>query len=432
MQKRKIFYSKLFDKLFPIPRSITGTGYRNSLKIISKYIPFKIFKFKTGSQIFDWKVPYEWEISRGFLKKKNGIKICDFEKNNISILNYSKKVKLKTSFKYLKNNIFTIPSHPNLRPYVTSYYKKNWGFSVPYRIYKNLKDDDILDAQIESKFKNGSVDIGVKTLKGKKKKIVLISSYLCHPSMANNELSGPLVMIGLYNYLSKLKDRNFTYTFLINPETIGSLCFLKKFKNTLKKNLFTGFVLTCLGGKRKLSYKITKNEKSFLDKIFQNLKKYQKVHVRDFDPTSGSDERQYNSPGFNCPVGQISKLVYGTYKEYHTDGDNKQLMGIENILTSINQIIQIISVIELAGKISRKMPYGEIFLSKYNLYPHLNFNNKKAASRKNKNTKIILQILSYSDGEKDLVDIANKIKKPVIELINPIKTLINKKIIFVK
>ena len=170
MQKRKIFYSKLFDKLFPIPRSITGTGYRNSLKIISKYIPFKIFKFKTGSQIFDWKVPYEWEISRGFLKKKNGIKICDFEKNNISILNYSKKVKLKTRFKYLKNNIFTIPSHPNLRPYVTSYYKKNWGFSVPYRIYKNLKDDDILDAQIESKFKNGSVDIGVKTLKGKKKK----------------------------------------------------------------------------------------------------------------------------------------------------------------------------------------------------------------------------------------------------------------------
>ena len=125
------------------------------------------------------------------------------------------------------------------------------------------------------------MDIGVKTLKGKKKKIVLISSYLCHPSMANNELSGPLVMIGLYNYLSKLKDRNFTYTFLINPETIGSLCFLKKFKNTLRKNLFTGFVLTCLGGKRKLSYKITKNEKNFLDKIFQNLKKYQKVHVRD-------------------------------------------------------------------------------------------------------------------------------------------------------
>ncbi len=432
MQNSKIFYSKLFDKLFPIPRSITGTGYRNSLKIISKHIPFKIYKFKTGLQVFDWKVPFEWQISKGFLKKKNGNKICDFEKNNISILNYSKKVKMKTSFKNLKNNIFTIPSLPNLRPYVTSYYKKNWGFSMPYKIYKKLKNNEILDAQIDSKFKKGSVDIGVKTLKGKNKKIVLISSYLCHPSMANNELSGPLVMIGLYNYLSKLKDRNFTYTFLINPETIGSLCFLKKFKNTLKKDLFTGFVLTCLGGRSKLSYKLTKSENNFLDKIFQNLKKHQKVFVRDFDPTSGSDERQYNSPGFNFPVGQISKLVYGTYKEYHTDGDNKQLMGIENILTSINQIIKVISVIELAGKISRTMPYGEIFLSKYNLYPHLNFNSKKTASRKNKNTKIILQILSYSDGENDLIDIANKIKKPVTELINPIKTLIGKKIIFIK
>ena len=148
--------------------------------------------------------------------------------------------------------------------------------------------------------------------------------------MANNELSGPLVMIGLYNYLSKLKTEILLLFFNNPPETVD-LCFLKKFKNTLRKNLFTGFVLTCLGGKRKLSYKITKNEKNFLDKIFQNLKKYQKVYVRDFDPTSGSDERQYNSPGFNFPVGQISKLVYGTYKEYHTDGDNKQLMGIENI-----------------------------------------------------------------------------------------------------
>ena len=423
MKTKFKFYSSLFDQLFPIPRSIMGEGYRDSLKIISKYIPFKIYKFNSGKKIFDWKVPYEWKIKKGLLKNKFGVKLCDYKKNNISILNYSTKIKKRTNFKSIKKNIFTLKHSPNLTPYVTSYYKKNWGFCVPYKIFKRLKDKDILDAEIDSKFVKGSLDIGVKILKGKSKKAILISTYLCHPSMANNELSGPLVIIGLYNYLLKMKRRKFTYIFLVNPETIGSLCFLSKFKHFLKKNIFSGFVLTCLGGKRKLNYKLTKNNDSFVDRLFKNLYRYKLVNLRPFDPTTGSDERQYSSPGFNLPIGQLSKLVYGSYKEYHTDGDKKDVMGIKNILESIDQISKIISTIEFAGKIYRKMPYGELFLSKYKLYPEINFAQKKFELRKNKTTKLILQVLSYADGLKDIVDIANINNQPVTEYIEPLNIL---------
>jgi len=423
------FYSRLFDKLFPIPRSIMGDGYRDSLKIISKYIPFKIYKFNSGKKIFDWKVPYEWKIKKGTLKNKFGVKLCDFEKNNISIVNYSSKIKKRSSFKSIKKNIFTLKQFPNLTPYVTSYYYKNWGFCLPYKIFKKLKNKDILDAEIDSKYVKGSVDLGIKILKGKSKKAILISTYLCHPSMANNELSGPLVIIGLYNYLLNIKNRKFTYIFLINPETIGSLCFLSKFKNFIKKNIFSGFVLTGLGGKRKLNYKLTKNNESFVDRLFKNLYRHKLVNIRQFDPTVGSDERQYNSPGFNLPIGQLSKLVYGSYKEYHTDGDKKNVMGIKNILESVDQITKIVSLIELAGKINRKMPYGEIFLSKYNFYPKINFTQKEFKQRKSKTTKLILQILSYADGSKDIIDIAEICNLPVTDYVEPIRLLKEKKLI---
>jgi len=366
------FYSNLFDSLYPIPRSITGNGYRKSLDILKEYIPFKIYKFKSGSKVFDWKVPMEWVIKNAFLKVNNNL-ICNYKKNNISVVNYSTRVKKKTLFKYIRDKVYTLKEKPKLTPYVTSYYKKDWGFCLPYNIYKKINLNSKIEALIDSKFKKGSVDIGVKILKGNSKKLIVVSSYLCHPSMANNELSGPLVMIGIYKYIESIKNRKFTYLFLINPETIGSLCFLKRFKNKIYKNFYSGFVLTCLGGNKKLNYKLSKKKNSFFDRMFINLFQYGLVDLRKFDPTSGSDERQFCSPGFNFGFGQISRLIYNTYREYHTDGDNKKIMGINNIISSKNKICMFISILEFAGKIKRVMPYGEIQLSKYNLYPSKNF-----------------------------------------------------------
>lgn len=428
----RLFYLKLFNKLFPIPRSITGKGYRKSLNILKKYIPFKIVKFNSSTKVFDWIVPLEWDVQEAKLINSKNKVICDYDKNNISLMSYSRSVSKIYKFKDIKSNLYTIKKEENLTPYTTSYYKKNWGFNLPYRIYKTLKPNEKLKVNIKSTLKKGSLDIGLTTLKGKSKKIVLFSTYLCHPSMANNELSGPLVMLGLYNHIKKIKNRKYNYMFLINPETIGSLCFLKKYGNKLKKDIYAGLVLTCLGGNNNLNYKLSNNSESIFNKIFLHLKNYRKIKIRPFDPTSGSDERQYCSPGFNLPMGQISKSVYGTYKEYHTDGDNLKFMGIQNVIKSKNEISEVIDLLELNGKIYRTNPYGEPFLSKYNLYPNVNFNKNENKNRKSYMLNLILKILSLSNGKYDLFDLSNIIGISIFEIIDPIKELTNKKIIYLK
>ena len=190
--------------------------------------------------------------------------------------------------------------------------------------------------------------------------------------------------------------------------------------------------MTCLGGNNNLNYKLSNNSESIFNKIFLHLKNYRKIKIRPFDPTSGSDERQFCSPGFNLPIGQISKSVYGTYKEYHTDGDNLKFMGIQNVIKSKNEISEVIDLLELNGKIYRTNPYGEPFLSKYNLYPNVNFNKNKNKNRKSYILNLILKILSLSNGKHDLFDLSNIIGISIFEIIDPIKELTNKKIIYLK
>ena len=242
--------SKIFDDLFPILRSITGPGFKKSLKILSKYIDLKIIKYKSGKKIFDWVVPNEWYFYEGYISNLKRKKVIDVKNNNLHILNFSTAVDKKISLDKLQKHLYTAPRYPDSIPYSTSYYKKNWGFCVAYNQYKKLKDK-FYYVKINSKFKKGHLINGLSTIKGRSKKINLISSYLCHPSMANNELSGPLVLLGLFNKIKKWKNHNYTYKFLINPETIGSLCFIHSEKNNLIKYLNSGLVLTCLGGPKK-------------------------------------------------------------------------------------------------------------------------------------------------------------------------------------
>ncbi len=427
----RIDYNKIFDQLYPIDRSITGEGYRRSLNILSKYIKFKIIKFKTGKKIFDWTVPKEWKIKGAFLKNMNTKKIiCSFKKNNLSVVNYSIKIDKKLKLKSFREKLYTLKSQPKVTPYVTSYYKKDWGFCLNYNSYKKLNNRDNYHLLIDSNFKKGSVDLGIKIIKGKTKKIFLISSYLCHPSMANNELSGPLTLLGLYEKLKKTKN-NYTYMFLINPETIGSICFLNKYWKKLQKDLVAGLVLTCTGGpKKKLSYKLSKSGDSKLDKLYSNLSSHNLCNLRKFDASEGSDERQYNSPGFNFPVGQISRTVYGQYKEYHTSGDNKKFMKIQSVKKSINQISKQIKFFEKIHPLKRKMPYCELQLGKRNLYPNINFKSFTGKNSKESFTRNILNILCYADGKNTLLDIANKLNVCVYDLEKEYDILKKKKLIF--
>ncbi len=414
-------------------RSITGEGYRQSLSILSKHMHLKKFKYKSGKKVFDWVVPKEWVIKEAYIKA-NGKKILDFKKNNLHVVNYSGPINKTLNLNELNKYLYSIKKHPELIPYVTSYYKKNIGFCLKHNQRKKLKKINY-HAVIDSKFINGNVVNGVAKIKGTSKKIILLSSYLCHPSLANNELSGPLVLLGLYKKIKKWKKRKFTYLFLINPETIGSICFIHKNKNYLKKNLEAGLVLTCLGGPgNSLSYKKTRSGNSSLDKIFMSLNKQNKIKIRKFDPTSGSDERQYNAGELNLPVGQISRTIYGKYSQYHNSGDNKKFMKISKISKSIDEIEKVLKLHEKLKPLKRNIPYCEIQLGKRNLYPNVNsYKTRKDSSdtvlKSKKQLEILQFLLSYADGKNNIADISHLSGFLIKDIEKVLKITLNKKLI---
>lgn len=425
----------LFDNLYPICRSITGEGLRKSLNLISEYIPLEILSFKTGEKVLNWEIPKEWVIKDGWIKNEDGEKILDFHDNNLHIVNYSAPIDEKMELEELKEYIHTRPNLPYGIPYVTSYYKKRWGFSMEYSNFIELKEGKY-HAYIDSKFIDGELNLGHAMLKGEAEKEILLSSYLCHPSMANNELSGPIVLAFLYNRILKWEKRNFTYRFVLNPETIGSIAYLSRFGDELSQNMYSGLILTCLGGDKNLSYKNSRKGNSPMDELVKHLFDRETVTgiLRGFTPISGSDERQYCSPGFNLPVGQFAKLVYGTYKEYHTSLDNKELMGIENLLKSLDEIELILKINEYNGYYINLFPYGEIKLDEYGLYPDMNAPSNRGNSNNNsidgrKELNYILMILNYSDGEHSLLDIAKKCNCSIVDLIHIIDKLKEKKVI---
>ena len=404
--------NKLFDELFPILRSITGDGYVKSLNILSRYIKFKKLKYPSGKKIFDWTVPKEWVIKDAYVKA-DGKKIIDFKKNNLHVVNYSSPINKIMKLSQLNKYLYSLKKNPKIIPYVTSYYEKNFGFCIEHHKRQKLKKTNY-QVVIDSKFINGNIINGISEIKGETKKIILISSYLCHPSMANNELSGPLTMLGLHNKIKKWKKRQYNYLFLINPETIGSICFLSNYKEILKKNLDSGLVLTCLGGpKKKLSYKKSRIGTSSLDKIFTNLSSDGRVLLRKFDPTSGSDERQYCASELNLPVGQVARTIYGTNYQYHTSADNKKFMKISQIMKSISEIENILKINDGLYPLKRYMPYCELQLGKRNLYTNINsshtgnFSNDEMINGR-KQLNILMYILSYADGKNNIVDISNR------------------------
>lgn len=404
----------LFDELFPIPRSITGDGYRKSISILSRYIPFTIRKISSGSRVFDWEVPKEWVIEDAYLINPDGKKILDFKEDNLSVVNYSHPIDKSFDLEDLRSNLHSLPSHPEWTPYVTSYYKKNWGFCMPHKQLLNLSPGEY-HAVIKSSFIDGYVEYGTHTLKNTlntKSKLVLISSYLCHPSLANNELSGPIILAALFDRLSKWGLRKFDYMFAINPETIGSICLLHEHGEELLESMQAGLVLTCLGGSRpKLSYKKSRRGNSPLDKLLEHLSHEGEVEIRMFDPSEGSDERQYCSSEFNLPVGQIAKTTYGSNPEYHTSADNKEFVRLDGFLKTISSIEKILNMHELIEPLTRIEPYCEIQLGKRGLYPNINSPLNWGLSSdslvdEREQLKALMFILSYADGKHDIIDIA--------------------------
>jgi len=433
-KQEKYQLNDLFDELWPLFRSITGPGIIKSYEIISSYMPLTIEKISCGTNVFDWTVPPEWHVKRGRLWGPDGKLICDTEVNNLHLVNYSVPVEGYYSLEQLMPHLHSIKHLPDAIPYVTSYYNQTWGFCISENTKNSLISGEY-KVVIETKFvRDGYLYYGFSKLPGESDKEILLTSYLCHPSMANNELSGPLVLVALYHRIKSWPKRRFSYRFLLNPETIGAICYLHNHFSELKNHMEAGIVLTCLGGPIKnLYYKKSKAGNSVLDMTIQsNSKENEKWLTEEFTPLHGSDERQYCSPGFNLPMGRISRSL-GHTENYHNSLDNKTFMDLEQVIRSVDQIENILKLAEISGKPVNQSPYGEPQLGKRNLYPNINSYKTTGTSfdgaTERQQLNAILTILSMSDGYTYMKDIADKCGSTVEELQPVIERLENENLI---
>ena len=406
----KKYYNIAKTKLFPITRSLTGDGVKKTLNIIQKELPkLKIKKFKSGTKVFDWNIPEEWNVTDAYVIDKYNNRIIDFKKNNLHLVGYSIPIKKNITKKELFKNLYFLKNQPKAIPYITSYYKRRWGFCISYNEYKILDKryslNDKFKVVINSNLnKKGNLNYGELILKGKSKKEILISTYICHPSMANNELSGPIVSMGLINYF-KNKKLNKTLRFIFIPETIGSISYLSKNIKYLKENVIGGYNLSCIGDERQHSCMFSKYQNSPSDEAVIEAYKLLKIKNYKVYPflKRGSDERQYNSPGIDLKISSIFRTKYGEYSEYHTSLDNFNLVTLKGCVGGFNVVRKSIEIL-----LERVYPKCQIMcepqMGRRGLYPTLSNKNENKLSRS------YMDFLQYADGTNSLEKISNLIK----------------------
>lgn len=411
-----------FDRLWPITRSLTGNGNRETLNILSELIDLRISEVPSGTECFDWTIPPEWNIKQAWIKDGKGNKVIDIVENNLHILGYSEPFHGKLTFNDLKSHLYTLPDQPELIPYLTSYYKRRWGFCLSHNQYLRLNENDTYEVFIDSYLdEKGSMTIGEAIIEGNSEKEVLFSTYICHPSMANNELSGPLVSTFLCQQLKKQKNLKYTYRFIFIPETIGSIYSLYLNGKKWKKDLIAGFVINCIGDKGKYTYKKSRQGNSLPDRVVSALlpQTEKDFNIIDFFP-GGSDERQYCSPGFNLPVGSLMRTMYGTYPEYHTSADNKEFISFDSMEQSIKKYLEVVEVLERNEKYINSIPFCEPQLGKRGLYPTLGSQKMKGDF-----VTTMMWILNLADGTNDLISISERSGIPLKKLYPVVDKLID-------
>ncbi len=392
----------LLQRLFPLCRSITGQGVRDTLTILSEVIPLTIHEVPTGTKVFDWNIPQEWNIQDAYIKAPDGKKIVDFKKNNLHVMSYSTPIQKKIHLSELKEHLYSLPAEPDLIPYKTNYYSPQWGFCMTHKALQRLKDG-MYEVVIDSSFKKGSLTYGELFIPGKSTEEILISSYVCHPSMANDSLSGVMVTTFLAKQLLKEERLNYSYRFLFVPETIGAITWLSK-NHATTKNIKYGLVATTVGDRGPFTYKKSRAGNTRIDIAAEKALKDSKkpYSIIDFFPW-GSDERQYNSPGFNLSVGSLMRSMYGTYREYHTSGDDLTFVKGKYIEESIDLYQDIVFILEHDTLFQSENPFGEPQLGKRGLYGKGGKNDPDAEEKE----RALLWLMAYADGKHSLLDIAS-------------------------
>jgi aminopeptidase-like protein len=398
-------------ELWPINRSITGKGLRETLQKVSKHLSkLEIKSVPSGTKVFDWTVPKEWEVKEAYIITPSGMKICDFSKNNLHLVGYSIPFEGEVSFEELKAHLHTLPDQPDAIPYVTSYYEERWGFCISQKKFDTL-EDGTYKVVIRSSLFDGQLNYGELLIKGKSDKEIFLSTYICHPSMANNELSGPSVVTFLTKWLQETADTHYSYRIIFIPETIGSITYLSQNYKEMKNKIFAGFNVTCVGDNRAYSYLPSRNGKTITDLVAKHILKWIDPNFIEYSWLDrGSDERQYCAPGIDLPIVSIMRTKYAEYAEYHTSLDDLETVvtpkGLDGGYWVIRKAIEALE----KNKIYKVNVLCEPQMGRRGLYSTL------STKEENQEVKLMMNFLSLSDGQTSLLKIAESLNVPMWEL----------------
>jgi aminopeptidase-like protein len=396
---------ELITELYPLCRSITGNGVRGTLGIIKNHIPLDVHEVPTGTQVFDWTVPKEWNIRDAYIKNSTGERVVDFQRSNLHIMSYSIPVRKMMYLKELQKHLFTLHEYPDWIPYRTSYYKENWGFCLSHNQFLQL-EDDAYEVCIDASLEDGHLTYGEYYLRGEQADEVLMSCHICHPSLCNDNLSGIALLTFLAKYLGSLSLR-YSYRFLFIPGTIGSITWLCLNERRVTK-IKHGIVVACMGDPGKSTYKKSRQGDTEIDRAVAHVLRHsgQEYEIMDFSPY-GYDERQFGSPGFNLPIGCLMRTPYGRFPEYHTSADNLTFVQHEHLADSFSKALSVLDLLENNKVYINQNPKCEPRLGKRGLYRPIG-----GQTDGDQGELAMLWVLNLSDGYHTLLDIADRCGLP--------------------
>ena len=410
---------EIVRRIFPISRSITGNGVRETLQILHGYLPeLKVYEVPTGTRVFDWTVPQEWNCREAYIEDEGHNRILDYQNSNLNIVSYSVPVDKWVSLAELKELIYTQPDQPELVPYVTSYYNRRYGFCMSEEQKGRLKEGKY-HIVINSSLEDGSLSYGELVLEGECKEEIFISTYLCHPSMANDNCSGIAVAVKLAELIRKQQNK-YTYRFIFVPETIGAITYLSRHLEYLQKHVIAGFNLSCVGDDLSYSYVPTRKGGTLADRVIENiLTHHTGGYIKYSYLERGSDERQYNAPGVDLPICCFCRSKFHVFPEYHTSADNLAFVSKEGLQGSYDVLRMCFGVLEM-NDLYVCTTLCEPQLGKRNLYPKVGQKGTYQSIRWYQN------FLAYADGDSDLIDISNHLGVSSFLLIDIVKVLLEK------